>query len=47
MTKFIPIAKPYIAKQDIKLGLEALTNGWNEKHSFYVKKFEKNFKKKN
>jgi len=46
MTKFIPIAKPYIAKQDIKLGLEALTNGWNEKHSFYVKKFEKNFKKK-
>ncbi len=46
MKKFIPIAKPCILKSDIKLGLKALSNGWNKNHSFYIKKFENDFKKK-
>ena len=46
MKKFIPIAKPYISKSDIKLGIEAFSNGWNKNHSLYVNKFENNLKKK-
>ena len=46
MSKFIPIAKPEILKSDIKLASKALRDGWNKKHSYYVNKFEDNFKKK-
>lgn len=45
MSKFIPIAKPEILKSDIKLASKALSDGWNKKHSYYVNKFEDNFKK--
>ncbi len=46
MTKLIPIAKPEILKSDIKLASKALKDGWNKKHTYYINKFEDNFKKK-
>ena len=46
MTKLIPIAKPEILKSDIKLAYKALKDGWNKKHTYYINKFEDNFKKK-
>ena len=46
MNKLIPIAKPQILKSDIKLSTQAIKRGWNEKHLYYVNKFENDFKKK-
>ena len=44
MNKLIPIAKPQILKSDIKLSTQAIKRGWNEKHLYYVNKFENDFK---
>ena len=38
MTKLIPIAKPEILKSDIKLASKALKDGWNKKHTQFIKK---------
>ena len=46
MNKLIPIAKPQILKSDIKLSTQAIKRGWNEKHLYYVNKFENDFKSK-